>query len=76
MGAGAPVTAYDCVFNREVTGGDAVWFTDVAGVAAAVNADESARDERGLRAQARAAEHYRWEDVIDGYSQLCARLSR
>ncbi len=76
MGAGAPVTAYDCVFNREVTGGDALWFTDVAGVAAAVNADESARDERGLRAQARAAEHYRWEDVIDGYSQLCARLSR
>lgn len=76
MGAAAPITAYDCVFNREVTGDDARWFTDEAGVAAAVEADELAQDERGQRAQARAERCYRWEDVIDGYSDLCARLSR
>lgn len=49
MGAAAPITAYDCVFNREVAGDDALWFTDEVGVAAAVTADERARDERGGR---------------------------
>ncbi len=33
MGASARVTAYDCVFNREVTGGHACWFVDEAGAA-------------------------------------------
>ena len=76
MGAAAPITAYDCVFNREVAGGDALWFTDEVGVAAAVTADDRARDARGSGGQRRAEIFYRWDDVIDGYAALCARLSR
>ncbi|HQR78585.1 MAG TPA: glycosyltransferase [Actinomycetota bacterium] len=76
MGAGTRITAYDCVFNREVTGGHARWFTDEAEVARAVELDESAPDERGKPARQRAETAYRWDDVIDGYADLCYRLAR
>ncbi len=75
MGASARVTAYDCVFNREVTAGHARWFVDEAGVATAVTADERQPDNRGHALRARAEHDYRWEDVIAGYADLCARLS-
>lgn len=74
MGAGARVSAFDCVFNREVTGGHARWFTDDAGVAAAVEADERLPDDRGELARERASSAYRWDDVIDGYSDMCEEL--
>ena len=74
MGAAAPVTAYDCVFNREVAGDDAWWFSDEVGVAAAVTADEAGHDDRGLLGQYRVGMLYQWEDVIDGYAALCDRL--
>lgn len=76
MGAGTRVSAYDCVFNREVTGGFARWFTDEAGVAAAIALDEAEPDDRGAAARKRAETAYVWADVIDGYSRLCARLAR
>lgn len=76
MGAGAPITAFDCAFNREVAGDDALWFTDEVGVARAVRSDDAHCNGRGLRAQQRAELFYRWEDVIDGYAELCDRLSR
>jgi hypothetical protein len=76
MGAAARITAYDCVFNREVTGDNALWFTDERSVAVAVEHDESAPDDRGWAAQERARSAYRWEDVIDGYSALCESLAR
>lgn len=76
MGASARVSAYDCVFNREVTGGHARWFLDQAGVAAAVEADERHPDGRGIEARRRAETAYRWPEVLDGYERLCARLSR
>jgi glycosyltransferase involved in cell wall biosynthesis len=75
MGAGAAITAYDCVFNREVTGGHALWFTDAASVRVAVEQDEQTLDQRGDEAQRRAASAYRWDDVIDGYADLCKRLA-
>jgi glycosyltransferase involved in cell wall biosynthesis len=74
MGAGTAITAYDCVFNREVTGGHALWFIDEKGVAMAVEHDESGRDGRGSQARRRAETAYRWNDVIDGYAELCRRL--
>ena len=40
MGAGAPVTAFDAVFNREVVNGHARYFTDPLDVAMAVTGDE------------------------------------
>lgn len=75
MGAAARVTAYDCVFNREVTGGHARWFVDVPQVAEAIVADERSPDERGALARLRAENAYKWDEVIDGYAALCARLS-
>ena len=75
MAASARVTAYDCVFNREVTAGHARWFVDEAGVATAVTAGERQPDTRGRALRARAEHDYRWEDVIAGYADLCARLS-
>lgn len=74
MGAGAPVTAYDCIFNREVTGGYARWFVDEQGVAEAVMADDEQRGQRGRKLRARAESEYRWQNVIDGYAQLCEEL--
>ena len=76
MGATARVTAYDCVFNREVTAGNALWFTDESGVAAAVERDEVAPDDRGVALRERAQTAYRWDDVLDGYAQLCEELVR
>jgi glycosyltransferase involved in cell wall biosynthesis len=77
LGAGAPVTAHDNVFTREVTGGHARFFTDVAGVAVAVIADEADPDaarDRGRLGRDFVAERYRWDDVAGGYEALAVEL--
>ncbi len=79
MGAGAPVTAWDVVFNREVTDGGARYVGDPDGVAAALLADETdpvAAKERGEALRERARTAYVWDDVAAGYEQLCERLRR
>lgn len=77
MGAGAPITAHDNVFCREVTGGHARFFVDETDVAAAIEADEAdpvaARD-RGCRARARVRRHYTWDDVASRYLDLAQHL--
>jgi glycosyltransferase involved in cell wall biosynthesis len=78
MGAKAPVTAYDVVFNREVTAGYARLFRMPEGVRHAVEADEddpAGALERGLQGQCAVASMYRWDDVADGYEQLCWALA-
>ena len=78
MGAGAPVTAHDNVFNREVTGGRARFFVDGPEVVAALAADESdlaAAAARGAEGRAHVAACYRWDDVTDGYEQLAKELA-
>jgi glycosyltransferase involved in cell wall biosynthesis len=78
MGAGAPVGAYDVVFNREVLG-DAGWFfDDAASVGRVVEAAERDPGECARRAkcsQQRIASHYQWDGVTDGYEQLARRLA-
>jgi glycosyltransferase involved in cell wall biosynthesis len=77
MGAGAPVTAFDVVFNREVTGDDARFFSDAEGVAVAIAADEAdqaAARERGEAGRVRVAERYDWDLVTEDYLRLCRRL--
>jgi glycosyltransferase involved in cell wall biosynthesis len=77
MGAGAPVTAFDVVFNREVTGAAAHFFRDAPGVASSIAADEadpSVARERGEAGRTRVAERYDWADVTTGYERLCERL--
>jgi len=73
MGAGAPVSAHDNVFNREVTDGHALFFEREADVAACVEQDESNVDAaraRGEAGQAHVGRAYRWDDVADRYEAL------
>jgi glycosyltransferase involved in cell wall biosynthesis len=77
MGGGAPVAAYDVVFNREVLGDTGVYFADPSGVAAIIRmaeADPEASAARGLTGQRRAALTYDWEEVTDRYERLCREL--
>ncbi len=77
MGAGAPVTAWDVVFNREVTDGAARFVRGPDDVAAAMADDEHdpvAAKERGELLRERARTAYVWDDVAREYEQLCQRL--
>lgn len=77
MGAGAPVSAYDVVFNRETAGTAAGYFVDAHGLASLIAAAESdpvgaiARGDEGRR---RAARRYVWDNVAGEYERLCQRL--
>ena len=77
LGAGAPVSAFDVVFNREVTDGHSRFFSDPEGVTACIEADE--RDvpsvlQRGEAGREFVSQHYTWKDVADAYEQLCFTL--
>jgi len=77
LGAGAPVVAWDVVFNREVAGDSAVCFVDPTSLAAAVEDVEAVPEkarQRGRDGQRRVAVHYRWDDVAERYEDLCRRL--
>ncbi len=77
MGAGTAVTAWDVVFNREVTDGAARFVRTPAEVAAALSADEqdpAAAKERGEVLREHARTDYVWDDVARAYEQLCLRL--
>jgi glycosyltransferase involved in cell wall biosynthesis len=77
LGAAAPVTAYDVVFNREVAAGSGLWFHDQAGVARAcevVEADPAAAAARGHAGQVDVARRYRWDDVAATYAGLADEL--
>ncbi len=77
LGAGAPVAAYDVVFNREVAAAAGVYFTtpaEVATVCEAAEADPGAAIARAAAGQADVAQRYRWTDVADAYEQLAGEL--
>jgi glycosyltransferase involved in cell wall biosynthesis len=77
MGCGAPVTAFDVGFNREVTAGHARFFRDAASVAAAINADDqdpAAAGERGRAGQRHAGAAYRWDQVAEAYLRLLSGM--
>ena len=76
-GAGAPVIAFDSVFNREVVGDDARYFADPAAVRAEVEwAEENLAEFRQVGASARvAARRYDWDQVATEYERLCADLA-
>lgn len=79
MGAGAPVLAFDVVFNREVLGDTGLFFGDADALACLIDQQEAAgeaRVERGRRGRDRAAELYDWDDVTHGYERLCQSLVR
>jgi glycosyltransferase involved in cell wall biosynthesis len=79
MGAGAPVSAVDVSFNREVLGDAGSFFFDAADVSDLIHAVESdphGARARGCRGRERAAAAYRWEDVALAYEALCLDLHR
>ncbi|MDC3376522.1 DUF1972 domain-containing protein [Candidatus Nanopelagicales bacterium] len=81
MGAGAPVLAFDCEFNREVTAEKAFFWTDAESLATIldevaegeVDAELAAFSELGKE---RIASAYQWEAVTDQYEQLIQRLAQ
>ncbi len=80
MGAGAPVLAFDCEFNREVTAGEAFYWGDADALTAIldevadedVDAELSEFSQRGCE---RIIKHYRWDAVTDQYEALLHRLA-
>ena len=77
MGAGAPVIAYDVIFNRETGAATARYFRDAPDVATAIAADEAdpvGAAARGAEGRQRVAELYVWDDVADAYEAMCQRL--
>ncbi|MGO2660322.1 glycosyltransferase [Mycetocola reblochoni] len=78
MGAGAPVTAYDVGFNREVAGPAARYFStadDLAPLLERAEADIPATVARGADLRDRAASLYDWDEVAEHYEALARRLA-
>ena len=81
MGAGAPVLAFDCEFNREVTAEKAFFWTDAESLATILDEVAEGEVDSELAAfselgQERIAAAYQWEAVTDQYEQLIQRLAQ
>ena len=77
MGAAANVIAWEVNFNREVLADTGQFFgspEQLAPLLEAAEQDPVGGRERGVKAQHRAADTYRWDSVTDGYEQLCLDL--
>jgi uncharacterized protein (DUF1330 family) len=77
LGAGAPVTAHDNMFNREVTGGYGRFFRSTEDVRTCVEEDEKSVEAslvRGELGRVHVSSVYRWDDVASQYEALCCAL--
>lgn len=76
MGAGAAVTAFDCEFNREVSGANAVFFSDADQLGELIIQDDrmARRAARGASGKADVLVRYRWDKVAADYEELCYSL--
>ena len=79
MGAGAPVLAYDCEFNREVTADRALFWSNAEQLAEhfddiADGERDSELAEMSREGQTRIQEHYQWNSVTDQYEALLSNL--
>lgn len=77
MGAGTATIAFDVTFNREVLGEAGAYFADSTSLASLLEraeADRAGTAQRASAARVRASA-YDWDDVADGYAELCARLA-
>ncbi|GAA4960675.1 DUF1972 domain-containing protein [Kineococcus glutinatus] len=77
IGASASPLLYDVGFNREVAADAGRYWSTAQDVRDLVEAAEA--DPAGTAGRGRAARHratlYDWDDVADGYEQLCLRLA-
>jgi hypothetical protein len=77
-GSGTATNAFDVGFNREVLESSGRYFTgpqDVARLAADAERPSSDAPARGAQAR-QIALRYNWDNVADGYEQLCRDLAR
>lgn len=77
LGAGAPVSAFDVTFNREVAAGAGEYFRtplDVAALCEAAEADPGSALARGTAGQADVALRFRWSEVVTAYESLAREL--
>ena len=86
MGAGAPVLAYDCPFNREVTADAALFWTDPDQLATILDDIADSRDVAGHDAMSevltelskvgreRIERCYRWDEVASDYERMLTAL--
>ena len=78
MAQSTPTIAYDCAYNRETTGGAALWFhgsDDVSDQLKVAEAEPDVAGRLGAAAGRRAHERYRWSDVTDDYEDLVRTLT-
>ena len=88
MGAGAPVLAFDCSFNREVTNDQALFWMDadeltvhlddVAESSDVLDTDDTQQKLAELSASGRSriSRHYQWDAVTAEYERLLAGLAK
>ena len=79
MGAGAPVLAFDCEFNREVTADRALFWSNAEQLAEdfddiADGERDSELSEMSREGRIRIQEHYQWDSVTNQYEALLAKL--
>ena len=73
MGCGNAILAHDNVFNREVAGDAAEYFSvskDLPRLIQALESDNGRRQAMRAAARRRIASHYSWEQVCDRYIEL------
>ncbi len=79
LGAGAPVVAYDAVFNREVIGaGNGLYYEtadELAGRLGDVLGSRELRSELSGLGRTRVAERYQWSEVCDRYLAVLGDLA-
>jgi glycosyltransferase involved in cell wall biosynthesis len=80
MGAGAPVLGYDVEFNREVTAGQALFWSDAAALTEILDSTRDGSRDAELDAyrsagRDRVADVYQWDKVTDDYEKLIQRLA-
>ena len=88
MGAGAPVLAFDCPFNREVTDQQALFWSSADDLTTVLDEvaesteilDSDHMDERlaelSRAGRQRVATDYRWDDVATDYERLLTGIAR
>lgn len=72
MGQSLPIMAWDCLYNRATTEGQAAFFTNASGLRASVLALADTPQGAGMGATLRAIamRRYRWADVTGAYFRL------
>jgi glycosyltransferase involved in cell wall biosynthesis len=77
LGQGAPVIAFDVIFNREVAQGHATYFAsrdDIASLVEEIEGDPASAIDRAERARRDVSNRYDWDRVADAYEELLCKL--